>query len=118
MRRIVLMLSVLFAFPALAQDRPPKCWEPYEFVRSYGDWSLNENIWTMTFVCASGLEASVNVAEQNVMNLGYAEYYIQAPGIENDGLFFYTNPCSAMGQFCEYVSLPHEDIPTIYSLEN
>ena len=118
MRQIVFILSVLFVFPAAAQDMPPKCWEPYEFVQSYGQWSLNENIWTMPFVCSSGIEASVNVARENVMNLGYAEYYIRAPGIENDGTFFYTDPCSAMGQFCEYVSLPRENVPSLYSLDD
>lgn len=115
MRVIVFIFSALFVFPAAAQDRPPECREPYEFVQSFGRWSLNGNVWTMPFVCSSGIEASVNVAREDVMNLGYAEYYIQARGIENDETFFYTNPCGAMGRFCEYVSLPRENIPSVYS---
>lgn len=118
MRRIVFIFSVLFVFPAAAQDRPPECWEPYEFVQSYGTWSLKGNVWTMPFVCSSGVKASVNIARENVMNLGYAEYYIQAPGIENDNTFFYTAPCDAMGEFCEYVSMPRENVPSLYFLEN
>ena len=118
MKEIVFILSFLFVCSAMAQDRPPECNEPYEFVQSYGQWSLNADIWTMPFTCSSGIEASVNVARENVMNLGYAEYYIQAPGIENDNTFFYTAPCDAMGQFCEYVSLPRENVPGLYSLEN
>ena len=50
--------------------------------------------------------------------MAQAEYYIQAPGIENDNTFFYTAPCDAMGQFCQYVSLPRENVPDLYSLEN
>ncbi len=118
MSKVVFIVSLFFSLPALAQNMPPRCWEPYEFVQSYGEWSLNDGTWSMPFVCSSGTQGSVNVAEENVMNLGYAEYYIESESIENGGPFFYTEPCGAMGQFCEYVSLPHENIPNIYSMEN
>ena len=117
MKKAFLILLMVFGSPALAQDMPPRCWEPYLYVREYGQWSLNDGIWSMPFVCSSGIESSVKVAEQNVMNLGYAEYYIQAQGVANDRTFFFTEPCGAMGNFCQYVSLPKEQgMPTLYSL--
>ena len=118
MRKKILIFAFAFlsSFSALAQDMPPKCWEPYLYVQSYGQWSLNNGIWNLPFTCSSGFSGNVSIAEQNVMNLGYAEYYIQAHGIENGNTFFFTEPCGAMGKFCQYVALPKEKIPTLYSL--
>ena len=117
MKKIFFLSAVLISFQASAQDMPPRCWEPYLYVREYGQWSLNDGVWSLPFVCSSGLGASVKVAEQNVMNLGYAEYYIRAQGVENDRTFFFTEPCGAMGRFCQYVALPKEQgIPSLYSL--
>ena len=118
MKKVLSVLFIFFATPSMAQDMPPRCWEPYEFVQEYGQWSLNDGVWSMPFTCSTGVQASVNVNQENVMNLGLAEYYIQAPGIENDNTFFYTEPCGAMGRFCSYVALHEENIPTVYSLEN
>lgn len=118
MIRKIIFVSCLLLSPAVrAQDMPPKCWEPYLYVQSYGEWSLNDGIWSLPFVCSSGVGGMVRIAEQNVMNLGYAEYYIHAQGVENGNMFFYTEPCGAMGNFCQYVALPKErGIPTLYSL--
>ncbi|MBR4127221.1 MAG: hypothetical protein IKR09_06585 [Alphaproteobacteria bacterium] len=116
-RKIIFVFSLLLSSAVRAQDMPPKCWEPYLYVQSYGEWSLNGGIWSLPFVCSSGVGGTVRIAEQNVMNLGYAEYYIHAQGVENGNTFFYTEPCGAMGKFCQYVSLPKEQgIPTLYSL--
>ena len=91
----------------------------YLYVKSYGQWSLNDGVWSLPFGCSSGIGGSVRIAAQNVMNLGYAEYYIHAQGIENGNTFFYTEPCGAMGKFCQYAFFPKEqDIPRLYSMEN
>ena len=117
MRKIIYIFLALSSSTAAAQDMPPRCWEPYLYVQNYGQWSLNDGIWSLPFTCSSGLSGSVRIAAENVMNLGYAEYYIHAQGVENDDTFFYTEPCGAMGNFCQYVSLPKEKgIPTLYSL--
>lgn len=116
MRKNIFILLSLMPFSVSAQDMPPRCWEPYLYVREYGQWSLNEGIWSLPFVCSSGLSNTVNIAEQNVMNLGYAEYYIHAQGVENGNTYFFVDPCSAMGKFCQYVALPKEKIPTLYQL--
>lgn len=115
MRKIFFTLLFLVPFPVLAQDMPPKCWEPYLYVQSYGQWSLNDGIWSLPFTCSTGFSGNVSIAEQNVMNLGYAEYYIRTHN-ENNNTFFFTEPCGAMGKFCQYVALPKEKIPTLYSL--
>ena len=116
MRKKFFMLLALYPAAVFGQDMPPKCWEPYLYVRDYGQWSLNNGIWSLPFTCASGINGSVNIAEQNVMNLGYAEYYIRPAGTENGSAFFFTEPCGAMGKYCQYVVLPNENIPTLYSL--
>ena len=115
MRKIFFTLLFFVPFPVLAQDMPPKCWEPYLYVQSYGQWSLNDGIWSLPFTCSTGFSGNVSIAEQNVMNLGYAEYYIRTHN-ENNNTFFFTEPCGAMGKFCQYVALPKEKIPTLYSL--
>ncbi|MBR1778327.1 MAG: hypothetical protein IJ752_07080 [Alphaproteobacteria bacterium] len=118
MRKNIFVLLALLPSAAFAQDKPPKCWEPYLYVQNYGQWSLNNGIWSLPFTCSSGVSGSVKIAEQNVMNLGYAEYYIQAQGFEKGNTFFFTEPCGAMGKFCQYVVLPKEKIPTLYSLDD
>ena len=116
MRKIFFLFCFWGPWTAFAQDMPPKCWEPYLYVQSYGQWSLNNGIWSLPFVCSSGVSGNVKIAAQNVMNLGYAEYYIPVGEAENGNMFFYTEPCGAMGNFCQYTALPEEKgIPTLYS---
>ena len=118
MRKKLFIFFVLFPSISFGQEMPPKCWEPYLYVRQYGQWRLNNGVWSLPFTCSSGISAQVNIAEQNVMNLGYAEYYIQARGVENGNVFFFTEPCGAMGKFCQYVTLSKEKIPTLYSFDD
>ncbi|MBO4643515.1 MAG: hypothetical protein J5716_02780 [Alphaproteobacteria bacterium] len=118
MRKIIYIFLALWTLPAAAQDMPPRCWEPYLYVQNYGSWSLNNGIWSLPFTCSSGFNGSVEIAAENVENQGYAEYYINAGDIENGKTFFYTEPCGAMGAFCQYVSLPRQgDFQPPYSLE-
>ena len=115
-KNIFMFLLGMASFPARAYEMPPQCWEPYLYVKEYGQWSLNNGIWSLPFVCSSGLQAEVNVAEQNVQDLGMAEYYVHSPEFENDTRFYSPEPCGSMGKFCQYVVLPRENIPTLYSL--
>ena len=108
MRKIIFLFCFLAGLEASAQEMPPKCWEPYLYVKNYGQWNLNDGVWSLPFVCSSGVGGNVQIAAQNVANYGYAEYYIHAQGVENGNVFFYTEPCGAMGRFCQYVSLPKE----------
>ena len=114
-RKIIFAFCFFAGFKASAQEMPPTCWEPYLYVRNYGEWSLNDGIWSLPFVCSSGVGGAVRIAEQNVMNYGYAEYYIRAQGVENGNVFFYTEPCGAMARFCRYVDRSEErETPPLY----
>ena len=117
MRKNIFVL-LLLSFPAQAYEKPPQCWEPYLYVKEYGRWSLNDGIWRLPFTCTSGVSAEVNVAEQNVMDLGMAEYYVHSPEFENDTYFFSPEPCASMGKFCQYAVLPRENIPTLYDFDD
>lgn len=118
MLKYILLLIVLMPFPVCARQEPPVCREPYMYVQSYGTWELKQGVWHLPFQCDTGLRSVVSIAEENVANLGLAEYYITAEGFDNNNTFFFVEPCGAMGLFCQYVRFPPEaGLGQIYSLE-
>lgn len=120
MKHLVFILSLLAFYPfhLKAQEMPPVCYGSYAYVKNIGSWSLTGNMWSLPFICNTGFIATVQIAVPDVPEIGYAEYMVQSEGIENDNIFFFTDPCLAMSRFCRYVEFgTNTDQGQIYSLE-